>query len=188
MAWGLSLADLKQFAWNSIEYSSLPERKKQKGFQKWEDQWNHFIDSSYRIACNQVFPDIMMNISDMLPAYGPKNKSINVTLYGSGFELAICKKIICRFGNQTTQGIMIDLNEIVCPTPVQREDLSDVSVSLFIDNKVVSSGLTYKFMSSLFVIDDGTLTTTTTSSIGRKLVIFKKQFVLFVGLLFIFRL
>ncbi|CAF1150116.1 unnamed protein product [Adineta ricciae] len=187
MAWGLSLADLKQFAWNSIEYSSIPERKKRKGFQKWEYQWNRFIDSSYRVACNQVFPDIKMNISDMLPAYGPKSQSINVTLYGSGFELAICKTIICRFGNQTTQGTMVDLNEIMCPTPIQQHDLSDVPISLFIDNKVVPSGLTYIFIPSLSVIDDGSLTTII-SSIGRKLVIFKKEFVLFVGLLFIFRL
>ena len=31
---------------------------------------------------------------------------------------------------------------------------------MFIDNKIIQSGINYKFVSSLLVIDDGTLTTT----------------------------
>ena len=159
MAWGLNLADLKQFAWNSIQYSSLPDNRKTEGFRKWENQWNLFIDSSYTSACNKTFPNIKMNISDILPEYGPYDQSINVTLFGSGFEIAICKNIICQFGQKQTNGIIVDLNEIICPTPSNNNDLSTVSVSLIIDNKIIQSGLNYKFVSSLSVIDDGTLTT-----------------------------
>ncbi|UJR24852.1 hypothetical protein I4U23_006221 [Adineta vaga] len=174
MAWGLNLADLKQFAWNSIEYSSLPAKKKIEGFQKWKTQWNSFIDSSYTLACNRISPHITMNISDILPIYGPNDKSINVTLYGLGFEIAICKKIICKFGDKQTKGIMIDLNEIMCPTPTKMDDLSIVSISLVIDNRIIRSGLKFQFMRSLVVISDGTLTAISSSK-SEKLVIFNPR-------------
>ncbi|CAF3222907.1 unnamed protein product, partial [Rotaria sp. Silwood2] len=163
MAWGLNLADLKQFAWNSIQYSSVPDNRKVEGFQKWGNQWNLFIDSSYALACNQTFPDVTMNISDILPTYGPYDRSINVTLFGLGFEKAICKNIICKFGEKETNGIFIDLNEIICPTPSKSNDLSTVPISIVINNEIFESGLNYKFVSSLLIIDDETLTTITSS-------------------------
>ncbi len=177
MAWGLNLADLKQFAWNSIQYSSLPDSRKIEGFRKWEKQWNLFIDISYTLACNQQFSNVTMNISDILPEYGPHDQSINVTLFGSGFEIAMCKKIICKFGEKQTNGIIVDLNEIICPTPSKNNDLLTVSVSLIIDNKIVESGLNYKFVSSLSVIDDGTLTTTTPSK-SDKLITINQELIL----------
>ncbi|CAF3497404.1 unnamed protein product [Rotaria sp. Silwood1] len=154
MAWGLNLADLKQFAWNSIQYSSLLDDRKTEGFRKWENQWNLFIDSSYTLACNQTFPNVIMNISDILPSYGPYDRSINVTLFGSGFEIAICKSIICKFGEKETNGIFLDINEIICPTPSIHNDLSTVPISIVINNETFQSGLNYKFVSSLSVIDD----------------------------------
>ena len=157
MAWGLNLADLKQFAWNSIKYSSLSENQKLKGFKKWEHQWNLFIDYTYIFACNQTFDNIIMNISDVLPSIGPYNQSTNVTLFGSGFEIAICKKIICKFGEKETNGMLVDLNEIICPTPSMNNNFTTVSLSILIDNKLIESNFNYKFVSSLIVIDDGTL-------------------------------
>jgi adenosine deaminase CECR1 len=159
MAWGLNLADLKQFAWNSIQYSSLPNDRKIEGFQKWENQWNLFIDYSYKLACNQTFNKVNMNISDILPAYGPYDQSINITIFGSGFEIAICKKIICKFNEQQTNGIFIDLNEIICPTPLKNNHLSIVSIALIIDKKIIQPGIYFKFISPLFIIDDGTTLT-----------------------------
>jgi hypothetical protein len=163
MAWGLNLADLKQFAWNSIQYSSLTDRIKIEGFQKWEYEWSLFIDTSYTLACNLTFDNVIMTISDLLPAYGPYDQSINVTLFGSGFEIAICKNIICQFGEEETNGIFGDLNEIICPTPLKNTDHSVVSISLVINNKTIQSGLNYTYVSSLVVIDDGTFTATTPS-------------------------
>ncbi|CAF1612843.1 unnamed protein product [Rotaria sp. Silwood1] len=174
MAWGLNLADLKQFAWNSIQYSSLPDNRKKEGFQKWENQWNLFIDSSYILACNQTFSNVIMNISDILPTYGPYNQSINITLFGSGFEIAICKNIICKFGEKETNGIFIDLNEIICPTPLTNNDISIVPISIVINNEIFESGLNYKFVSSLIIIDDETLTTTTPSKSDKFVIVNQK--------------
>jgi hypothetical protein len=118
-----------------------------------------------------------MNIFDILPEYGPHDQSINVTFFRSGLEMAMCKKIICKFGEKQTNGIIVDLNEIICPTPSKNNDLLTVSVSLIIDNKIVESGLNYKFVSSLSVIDDGTLTTTTPSK-SDKLITINQELIL----------
>jgi adenosine deaminase CECR1 len=161
MAWGLNLADLKQFAWNSIQYSSLTNDRKIQGFQKWKYQWNLFIDYSYQLACNQTFNNVNMNISDILPTYGPYDRSINITIFGSGFEIAICKEIRCQFNEQETNGIFIDLNEIICPTPLKNNHLSMVSITLIIDNQIIQSGIYFQFISSLIIIDDKTLNSKT---------------------------
>ncbi|CAF1231950.1 unnamed protein product [Adineta steineri] len=184
MAWSLNLADLKQFAWNSIEYSSLPSNRKNQGFQKWGNQWDLFINSSYKLACNQSFSNVIMNISDILPAYGPYDKSINVTLFGSGFEIAICKNITCKFNEKETKGMIVELNEIICPTPLNNNRLSTVSISLIIDKKIIQSGLKFKFISSLSVIDDGTLNTTTSSK-SNKLIVINKETIIILSILII---
>ncbi|CAF1279676.1 unnamed protein product [Adineta steineri] len=184
MAWSLNLADLKQFAWNSIEYSSLPSNRKNQGFQKWRNQWDLFINSSYKLACNQSFSNVIMNISDILPAYGPYDKSINVTLFGSGFEIAICKNITCKFNEKETKGMIVDLNEIICPTPLNNNHLSTVSISLIIDKKIIQSGLKFKFISSLSVIDDGTLNTTTSSK-SNKLIVTNNETIIILSILII---
>jgi hypothetical protein len=186
MAWSLNLADLKQFAWNSIQYSSIPNNRKIQGFKKWENEWNLFIDYSYKLACNQIFTNEIMNISHILPTYGPIDRSINITLFGSGFEIAICKKIICKFDEKQTNGMFIDLNEIICPTPLNNENLSIVSISLIIDNKIVQSGINYRFVSSLSIIDDGTLTTTIPSKTDKLTLINQRLIIFLLILLFTF--
>ncbi|CAF1071022.1 unnamed protein product [Rotaria sordida] len=186
MAWGLNLADLKQFAWNSIQYSSLPNNRKIEGLQKWQNEWNLFIDNSYNIACNQTYPNLTMNISQILPAYGPNNRSINVTVFGFGFEIAICKKIICKFGEKETNGTFIDLNEIVCPTPLNNSDLSTVSISIVIDNKIFPAGYDYKFISSLSVIDDEGLPPIIPSKSDKFVIINQKLIITLLILLFTF--
>jgi hypothetical protein len=110
-----------------------------------------------------------MNISDILPAYGPYDQSINITIFGSGFEIAICKKIICKFNEQQTNGIFIDLNEIICPTPLKNNHLSIVSIALIIDKKIIQPGIYFKFISPLFIIDDGTTLTKINSSNTEKI-------------------
>jgi len=173
MAWSLNLADLKQFALNSIQYSSLPNNTKNDGFQKWKNQWDLFIDSSYQLACNQTFSNGIMDISDVLPSYGPVDQSINITLFGEGFEMAICKNIICKFDEIQTNGIFVDINEIICPTPLNNNIDSTVSISLVIGNTTVQSGFNYKFLSKLSIIDDGTLNSKTDQLgiINQKLII-----------------
>lgn len=43
MAWDLSLADIKQFCINSINYSTLNAKEKQDALNKWQNGWNAFV-------------------------------------------------------------------------------------------------------------------------------------------------
>ncbi|CAF0966613.1 unnamed protein product [Didymodactylos carnosus] len=165
MAWGLNLADLKQFAWNSIEYSTLPESRKKEGFTKWTNEWNLFIDSVHESACNHEFTNVV-HVSTIFPQYGPNNLSINVTLYGSGYESSLCKKIICKFGDTETEGIFFDINEILCPTPIKNGDLSNVPVSITIDGTPIATNLSYSFVSSLIVTDDNSIISSELAAVG----------------------
>lgn len=151
MAWGLNLADLKQLAWNSIEFSSISQWRKIQGLEKWKIQWNGFIEYSYRLACQQRFSIEMIYVSDRLPAYGPGDRSINITLFGSGFQAAICKTIRCRFGEEQTKGIFVDLNEILCPTPSNNNhsDLFTVPIDLIIANRTIQTGFSFQYRQSL---------------------------------------
>ena len=160
MAWGLNLADLKQLAWNSIQFSSISQMRKIQGMNKWKNQWDLFIDYSYRLACEERFSLDILNVSDRLPAYGPADRSINITLFGSGFQAAICKKIRCQFGEEQTGGIFVDLNEILCPTPSKNhQDLLTVPIHLIIANRTIHTGFYFQYRQSLRIIDDdhGTL-------------------------------
>ncbi|CAF1234522.1 unnamed protein product [Didymodactylos carnosus] len=153
IAWGLNLADLKQFAWNSIQYSTVPESRKTEGFMKWTNEWNLFIDYAYDLACNQTFTNVV-HVSTIFPSYGPKNLSINVTLYGTGFENTLCKTIICKFGDRETDGILFDINEIICPSPLMKDNVLSVPVSIVIDKNTIATNFNYEFVSSILVIDD----------------------------------
>ena len=165
MAWGLDLADLKQFAWNSIQYSTIPEARRVTGFEKWRVQWDGFLNDSYSQACGQTFPDtVRVNVSSILPSYGPFDRSINVTLFGEGYQRAICKRVICRFGPNETEGIFEHINELICPTPAGKNLLATVPLSLLIDGQRIDTGWNFTYLSSVSLIDDGTLTTTTIST------------------------
>lgn len=97
-----------------------------------------------------------MNISMVLPTCVPDDRTINVTLCGAGFEFAICKSIVCKFGDVRSNGSIVDLNEISCPISTKAEGGSAVvPVLLVVDGKtIIRSRLTYRFVPSLAVIDD----------------------------------
>ena len=158
MAWGLNLADLKQFAWNSIEFSSISPLRKIQGLKKWKSQWNFFINHSYRLACGQTFPLEMVNVTERLPAYGPADRSINITLFGTGFQAVICKKIRCRFGEQETNGVFQDLNEIICPTPLNNsyDRQSMIPIDLIIGNRTIHTGFHFRYVQSIEVRESET--------------------------------
>ena len=157
MAWGLNLADLKQIAWNSIQYSTLPQTRREIGLIKWKNQWDLFIDATSNLACHLSVSQMMINVSNILPSYGPFNQSINVTLYGMGYEKAICQQIICRFGDIKTNGILVDINEIICPTPNGNNRISSVPVSLIINDEIIPTGHQYRYLPYVTIIDDGAL-------------------------------
>jgi hypothetical protein len=87
------------------------------------------------------------------------DRSINITLFGSGFQAAICKKIRCLFGEEQTNGLFVDLNEILCPTPSKNhQDLLTVPIDLIIANRTIHTGFYFQYRQSLRMIDDdGTL-------------------------------
>lgn len=161
MAWGLDLADLKQLAWNSIKHSSIPEARRTTGFQKWQKQWDEFINATFSLACRQSFPGtVQVNVSDILPSYGPFDRSINVTVFGEGFQRAICKRIVCRFGSNETEAMFNDINEIICPTPKGKNALATVPLTLVIEGQSIETGWNFTYLPSVSLTDDGTLTTT----------------------------
>ncbi len=160
MAWGLDLYDLKVIANNSIKYSMIPEELRIQGFLKFEQEWNDFIDSMYANSCfmsdenqEKQNDDSNVNVTDILPPYGPNDKSIELTLYGYGLDKAICKDIFCLFNDVKTKAIQSNIDQIRCKTPLGFEKNQFVNVSLQIGQKVYSTDLRYQFL-SVNMIDD----------------------------------
>lgn len=163
MAWGLDLYDLKVIANNSIKYSMIPDDIKLLGFEKFENLWNNFINETYQsILLNKTKSNDMkaVNVSDLLPSYGPNDKSIEVSIYGYGFEIAVCEEVICIFGDIRTSGEQIKLNEIKCKTPIVNLEESNITKSvevyLEINSNVYSTYFNYTFLPSneLTLVDD----------------------------------
>jgi hypothetical protein len=161
MAWGLDLYDLKLLANNSIKYSLAGEDVRHVGFIKFTRAWNAFIDSVHSSVCNdyttRTITISQLNVTDMMPAYGPNDISINVTLYGYGFEVAFCRQIKCRFGSVETSGFLHKYGQIRCATPVdgfEADEVADVAVQL--DSVVLNTGFKYKFVDgrSIEIVDD----------------------------------
>jgi hypothetical protein len=75
MAWGLSLADLREIANNSIRHSSVSEPTKTLGYAKFQRQWDEFINQTYAQICNENKINQMgafqVNITNLHPSYGP---------------------------------------------------------------------------------------------------------------------
>ncbi|RMZ94829.1 adenosine deaminase CECR1-like [Brachionus plicatilis] len=121
MAWGLDLYDLKIIANNSIKYSSIPHELKKVGYEKFENQWQKFIDQAYTSVCFKArarWYSFNINVSNILPSFGPANKQVELRIFGIGFEKAICQKIACLFNDIKTEANMIGIGEIQCKTPI----------------------------------------------------------------------
>jgi len=145
MSWGLNLADLKQIARNSVKFSSSPNKVKQEGMVKFQKAWDKYIDETYTKICRKGFAS-QVNVSNILPAYGPANFSANVSIYGYGFENLICKTINCIFGTFKTIGKLIHINEIVCPTPKVFSNYLNVQVQIEADSVMLPTYLNYTFL------------------------------------------
>ncbi|RMZ99767.1 adenosine deaminase CECR1, partial [Brachionus plicatilis] len=112
MAWGLDLYDLKIIANNSIKYSSIPHELKKIGYEKFEKEWVNFIDEAYQDVCLKRDSYSQVNVSNLLPTFGPASKQVELSIFGIGFEKAICQKIACLFNDIKTEAIMIGIGEI----------------------------------------------------------------------------
>lgn len=150
MAWGLNLYDLKVIANNSIKYSSIPYEIKQVGYQKFETEWNNFIDEIYSSAClrARLIPLFMKpNISNILPSFGPSNKQVELNIYGIGFEKAICQNISCLFNDFKTEAYMDGIGEIKCFTPILSLSFSKtIEVQIQIGYEIYQTGFSFTFL------------------------------------------
>ena len=81
MGWGLSLADLKEIANNSLIYSVIPEEKKALGYAKFRTEWDFFIDLMFKRACSVEANIKEIVLSDMQPNFDNfKDFKINVLI------------------------------------------------------------------------------------------------------------
>lgn len=135
LSWDLNLYDLKQLALNSIKYSSLTSDEKIKAEIKWSYELNKFIEFNYEIACEQASNWTLLSIDNILPSYSLYNMKTTLTVYGSGFESALCKRIICKFGDHyQTNGVLVSINEILCQSPITDRPQNDLKFSILIQH------------------------------------------------------
>lgn len=152
MAWGLDLSDLKTIANNSVKYSSIPNEVKAQGYLKFNKLWNEFIDQTYDNLCYRKNIDNFrnvnanFNVSDLLPSYGPNNVSTEVSVYGYGFEIGLCQKVYCLFGETKTAAEMVKLNEIRCKTPFRQSQNLTEKLQIQIGEKTFSTNFNFTFL------------------------------------------
>ncbi|WAR17117.1 AGSA-like protein [Mya arenaria] len=118
MAWGLNLKDLKQLAINSLNYSTMDASEKPIAFQKWQTAWNYFIADIKHEACDLEISQPGPQVFRVFPIEGPLNNVTNVRVFGRNFQRAICKDIVCQFGQTKTKGEFVHTSMVKCPTPV----------------------------------------------------------------------
>lgn len=165
MAWGLNLHELKDIALNSIEYSTIPNELKPIGYQKFNAKWNSFINDLYSQACSESF-STRFNVTNVLPTVGPYNETNIVTIYGYGFELALCKPLECVFGNTSVPARLNQIREITCQSPLGFNANDQVRVQIRYDNNLYDTRQTYTFKTpaELKTPDDSDDTITTTTA------------------------
>jgi len=147
MSWGLSLFDLREIANNSIRYSSTSDSMKLIGFDKFESEWNFFIDQTHEAICTTLIENNYSEISlkRVYPFYN-LGEDIKFKIYGRGFENLLCKKIECLFNESIkTKGYLNNWRQFVCDRP--SEDLSNqrVSLSLLVNGTRIENELTFNY-------------------------------------------
>jgi hypothetical protein len=167
MSWGLNLYDFREIANNSIRYSSLDYTDKLNGYTKFNALWFEFIDSTYDQICSKS-PRSDINVTNVYPNYGPNDQSIEILIYGYGFEVTLCKKLTCYFDDIQTNGYLNSLNELVCQTPLGFGDSQTCNLSIGIGDSKVATNLKYTFVSSssIQVIYDNSNNITSTASLN----------------------
>ncbi len=153
LAWGLDLYDLKTIANNSIKYSVLPEPKRAEGYFKFQAAWNTFIDQMFTQVCEKaksepVSISKVLNATDLLPNFGPRDASMDIQLYGYGFDFAFCKEITCLFDQVATNGSLHKLGQIRCATPLGQPVNHTANLSISVDGVAIPTGFTYTFVES----------------------------------------
>jgi len=131
VAWSLNLADLKQISQNSLIYSGLTPAELQYGLTKWQEQWQLFVGKIKTQACSSDLTANAPIFGKVFPQTVPLDRQTNVTVYGRNFERAICKGVVCKFGNQpAAKSIYVTNFKIVCVSPLPNTVSAPSTVAL----------------------------------------------------------
>ena len=146
MAWGIGLVDMKQFANNSLQYSTMSSKQKTDAFTKWNSAWSRFIAEMKQEACQANLTGHTPEIHRIYPREGPTTKETNVRVFGRHFESGVCKEIICRFGNSKVKAQYVYNSMITCRTP-QKHVVAEVNVSISFDggSSYINSNQTFSY-------------------------------------------
>lgn len=155
MAWGINLADMKQFANNSIEYSTMTPNQKKQAYSKWNTTWSKFIADMKQEACKANLTKDTPEIHMIYPKEGSATNETHVRVFGRYFEAAICKNIICRFGNSNSKGRYVYNNMISCKAPPTHTKLTTVNFSVSFDGGAafISTNQTFSYFHNLHASD-----------------------------------
>lgn len=147
MGWGLTLADFKKISLDSIKYSVIDERSKEEGYRKFELKWSQFIDKIYSDTCTyRRFSNSQPKVTNVLPQMGPFNQTTTLTIYGNGFEAALCENIQCMFGDVSVPAKLDSIREISCKTPLGFKLNSLVDVKIKYGSTILETNKKFRFM------------------------------------------
>jgi adenosine deaminase CECR1 len=119
MGWGINLADMKQLAINSFQYSGLsPEEKSVALSTKWNTAYTKFIAEMKTEACNTDFTASTPSFTEIFPHEAYPSGGIKIQVFGRNFEQGICHDIVCKFNGVSTSGSYVYNNLITCDAPV----------------------------------------------------------------------
>lgn len=122
VGWGLNLADLKKLALNSLQYSGMTDYEKQDAIENhWKPSWNEYILDMKKSACDRNFAEEYKSeerfakFNEVLPKSGPAGTKVHV--FGRNFEVSICKKISCKFGDIVSDATYLSNQHLLCRAP-----------------------------------------------------------------------
>ena len=169
MGWGVDLADMKQIALNSLIYSGMSESQKADAINgRFTPKWNTFIEEMKQESCNISWIDGDWNPSyfKVFPKEGAMEGTTNVHLFGRELDGAMCKEVMCKFGDVVSPSTIYKPPYIVeCVAPAiatrnnpkfdSKADSVTVEVSISYDggNSYSSTGLSYTYKYEEFVPD-----------------------------------
>ena len=155
MGWGIDLADLKQFANNSIQYSTMTPTQRKVAFTKWSTTWTHFISDMKKEACIANLSMDNPEIHRIYPREGSATNETMIRVFGRYFESGICNDIICRFGSVNSKGKYLYNSMITCTAPPTNVDLATVSFGLSLNGGVdfIKTNETFSYFHNLHSSD-----------------------------------
>ena len=134
MAWGINLADMKQFANNSLQYSTMSAKQKSVAFTKWNSAWSRFVAEMKQEACQANLTKYTPEIHRIYPKEGLATNATKVRVFGRHFESGVCKNIICRFGSSAVKAQYVYNSMITCSAPPTHIKSAVVRFSISFDD------------------------------------------------------